>query len=106
MTSIRSLFVPSAFIAVAFGIGASAQSPPPLVEDFDLNIVNERITETNFARSTAVQIDEPNVRLNVGVAVTAERIDVILKGITGRVRFRGSPGSLLQRLRQISNGLK
>ncbi len=73
-------------------------------ENFELNIASDRITETNFARSTAVELTQTtsgNVRLEVGVGVRAERIDVILRGITGRVTFRGSLESIRRRIERI-----
>ena len=99
----RPLLFSSAMIVSALAIGASAQSSPPAVtEEFDLNITNERITETNFTRTTAVSADGQNVRVNVGVAVAADRIDLTMRGVTGHVRFRGSLDTLWQRLQQIS----
>ncbi|HXG84114.1 MAG TPA: hypothetical protein VNI84_08815 [Pyrinomonadaceae bacterium] len=89
----------SAFAAVFF-ISVTAQTTgqtaPPAAksttEIFELSIASERITETNFARSTAVELTgqtPANVRLQVGVGVRAERIDVLLRGVFGRVTFRG-----------------
>ena len=85
---------------MAFVLGsalcANAQtsiSNPP-VEEFDLNIVNERITEENFFRSTALDAAGNDVRVLVGAAVSAARIGVTLRGVTGHVRFRASFGRL------------
>jgi len=73
-------------------------------ENFELNIIEERITETNFSRSTAVELKEENrgnLFVQVGVGVRAERIEVLMRGITGRVTFRGSLESIRQRIEQI-----
>jgi hypothetical protein len=73
-------------------------------EDFELNIVQERITETNFARSTSVELSNNNrggLRVEVGVGVRAEQVDILLRGIYGRVRFRASLESLRQRIEQL-----
>lgn len=100
---------------------ASGQATPPadkLTADktFELNIVSERITEANFKRSTAVELTGAassnssgdaannianNVRLEVGVGASAERIDVLLRGIFGRVTFRGSLETIRQRINRL-----
>ncbi len=71
---------------------SSAQTPPvqtvpPIAEkqitaaeDFELNIVNERITETNFARSTSVELNGKNrggLVLQVGVGVRGEQVKIL-----------------------------
>lgn len=66
-------------------------------EDFDLNIAERRITEADFFASTSVETDDAQARglnLRVGVAVGAERIDVLLKNVQGHVRFRASLDAL------------
>jgi hypothetical protein len=66
-------------------------------ESFELNIAERRITEQNFFASTAVAAGEEGARgldLRVGVAVGAERIDVMLRNVRGSVRFRGSLDAL------------
>jgi len=63
-------------------------------ENFELNIAERRITENNFFASTEIgTVAEAGggVNLRVGVAVAAERIDVTLRNVRGRVRFRASP---------------
>jgi hypothetical protein len=72
-------------------------------ENFELNISEEHITETNFARSTAVELKDENrgnLLVQVGVGVRAERIDLLLRGVFGRVTFRGSLESIRQRIEQ------
>lgn len=66
-------------------------------EDFDLNIVERRITEPDFFASTEVSAGDEAARglsLRVGVAVGAERIDVLLRNVRGHVRFRASLDAL------------
>ncbi|HJR08984.1 MAG TPA: hypothetical protein VJ842_17125 [Pyrinomonadaceae bacterium] len=62
-------------------------------EDFELNITERRITEHDFLASTAIEAGEESARglsLRVGVGVGASEIDVLLRNVRGRVRFRGS----------------
>lgn len=62
-------------------------------EDFELNIAERRITEHDFFASTAIEAGEESARglyLRVGVGVGASEIDVLLRNVRGRVRFRGS----------------
>ena len=66
-------------------------------EDFDLNIVERRISEQDFFASTEVSAGAEAARglaLRVGVAVGAERIDVLLRNVRGHVRFRASLDAL------------
>lgn len=109
-------------ISFVFGLilGAStltaAQQPPtqtpvvqsdPVVrteadENFELNIGERRITERDFAASTSVGIETPNreqLRLQVGVGLRAQSIDVLLRNVRGTVRFRGS----IQRILDVVN---
>ena len=78
-------------------------------ENFELNIAQERITETNFVRSTNVEFTDNsrgNLRVDVGVRVSAGQIDVLLRGIFGRIRFRGSLAPIKQRLDKIQQNLQ
>lgn len=90
----------------AAGVNSLAQTSEKQVtarESFDLNIVRERITETDFVRSTDVRLSDENnngIKLEVGVGVRAEQINVLLRGITGRVNFRASLESIKQRIEQ------
>lgn len=73
-------------------------------ENFELNITQNRITETSFSRSTRVELSDAGrggLRVEVGVGVRAESIDVLLRGIFGRVRFRASLEPLRLRLEQL-----
>ncbi|HEY0080958.1 MAG TPA: hypothetical protein VGB73_20305 [Pyrinomonadaceae bacterium] len=70
-------------------------------ENFDLNIDQRRITESDFEASTSVEVGEEGARglnLRVGVALSARSIDVLLRNVRGRVRFRASLEHLLQRI--------
>lgn len=72
-------------------------------ENFELNIAQKRIKETDFARSTSIELASENrgsLLVQIGVGVRAERIDVLLRGITGRVTFRGSLDALRRRIEQ------
>ena len=70
-------------------------------ETFDLNITERRITAHDFAASTSIELGEEAARglmLRVGVAVGAEEINVLLRNVTGHVRFRASLDRVLERL--------
>ena len=70
---------------------APAQTQANVDEDFELNIDQRRITEHDFFASTSIAIgDEQNPVLRVGVALGAQEIDVLLRNVRGRVRFRAS----------------
>ena len=71
-------------------------------EVFDLNIAERRITKANYKASTEVELGDESARgvnLRVGVAVGAGMIDVLLRGVSGRVRFRATLEPLLMRIR-------
>lgn len=94
--------------------GAASQTPAPIPispqmrttttadrggadEDFDLNIQERHINEQNFFASTEISAGGESARglnLRVGVAVGAERIDVLLRNVQGHVRFRASLDAL------------
>lgn len=62
-------------------------------ETFELNITERRITEQDFEASTSVEAGEESaqgLRLRVGVGVGAEEINVLLRNVRGRVRFRAT----------------
>jgi hypothetical protein len=76
-------------------------------ERFEIKIVQEKITETDFARSTGARLGEENgkgLKLEVGAGVRAERINALLRGIFGQVVFRASLESVRQRLDQRLKG--
>ena len=70
-------------------------------ETFELNIAERRITEHDFAASTAVEAGEETargLRLRVGVSVGADEINVLLRNVRGRVNFRATLARVLDRL--------
>jgi hypothetical protein len=70
-------------------------------ETFELNISERRITEHDFAASTAVEAGEETargLRLRVGVSVGADEINVLLRNVRGRVNFRATLARVLDRL--------
>ena len=70
-------------------------------ETFELNITERRITEHDFAASTAVEAGEETargLRLRVGVGVGADEINVLLRNVRGRVNFRATLARVLDRL--------
>ena len=110
--------VSAAFVVAAFAATAVAQqqggapddrerrdAPAPSAranvdETFELNITERRIAERDFYAATAIEAGEANARglsLRVGVTVGASEIDVLLRNVRGRVRFRGS----LEALRRV-----
>ena len=70
-------------------------------ELFVLDIKERRISEKNFAAETAVAIgeDDRGVSVKAGVSLQAQSIEVLLRNISGTVRFRGS----LQRILDLVN---
>jgi hypothetical protein len=70
---------------------------PNVDETFDLNIDLRQITRENFEASTSVSTDnDSGLDLQVGVGLVAGRIDVLLRNVRGRVRFRGSLDRILE----------
>ena len=61
-------------------------------QTFELDFDERRFSETDFEASTALDTngDSRGVRVRIGVSLTAGSIDVLLRGVRGRVRFRGS----------------
>ena len=87
-----------------------AQTPTPtpsgkpvrtnIDETFYLNIVERRLTEENFKAGTTVATEpESGLDLQVGVGLSASRIDVHMRNIRGKVRFHGSLDRILRLLR-------
>ncbi len=73
----------------------SAQSTrPPQDWDhtFELNFAERRYSQTDFEAATNVETNGGSQALNlrIGVSLTADRIDVLLRNVRGSVRFRGS----------------
>jgi hypothetical protein len=68
-------------------------------EEFELNIDLRRINEADFHAETAVSTDgSRGLQLNVGVALRASDIDVLLRNVRGHVRFRASLDPVLRLL--------
>lgn len=79
----------------------AAPSDATADEDFELDITARRITEQDFLASTSVAAGgaEPGgLNLRVGAAVLASDIDVHLRNVRGRVRFRASLEPVLRLL--------
>jgi hypothetical protein len=77
----------------------STQAGADADEEFDLNIQQRRISEKEFHAETAVEADGARgLRLGVGVVLRASDIEVLLSGVRGHVRFRGSLAPLLRLL--------
>ena len=71
-------------------------------ELFVLNIKERRISERDFEASTAVAIggdEKKGVSVQAGVSLQAQSIEVLLRNVSGSVRFRAS----LQRLLDVVN---
>ncbi len=85
---------------VAPAIAPAAGTQSNVDENFELNIAERRITERDFFAATEIEAGESSAHrlsLRVGVAVGASEIDVLLRNVRGRVRFRGS----LEALRRV-----
>lgn len=84
--------------------GQDKNTPPTDTadEDFELNIDDSRTNESNYRRSTSVEINEANVSVGIGAAVSAQKIDLLLRGVTGRVRFRASLEAIRRRIAQAN----
>jgi hypothetical protein len=74
-------------------------------EDLELNIIERRIQETDFSRSMRADLQADDLRLLVGVGADAGRIDVTIRGVTGRVRFHASLERIRQRIAQLRSNL-
>jgi hypothetical protein len=66
-------------------------------ETFELKIEERSFTRVNFEASTSVGTDsDAALNLQIGVALAARRIDVLLRNVQGRVRFRGNLDRVLK----------
>lgn len=111
---LSSLFINASLIFVALSASAAGQSREARAhsaleqqrssatadETFDLDIDFRRIVEENFTASTDVEAggDRSALSLRVGVAVRANEINVALRNVQGRVRFRASLAPVLRLL--------
>lgn len=72
---------------------------PNADEDYELNIDLRRINEGDFHAETAVSTGGARgLQLNVGVALRASEIDVLLRNVRGHVRFRATLDPVLRLL--------
>lgn len=100
----RVLFSPCYFLVVAMILlagSAAGQIAPPAPadrttadENFELKIGESRATEQSYIRSTSVDININTLSVRAGAEVRAQRIDILLRAVTGTVRFRASLQSL------------
>ena len=102
---LRALFFVCGLCAASLVFSGDARGQNPTAtpmdtadEDFELNIDESRTTESNYERSTSVKVNSANVSVGVGASVGAQRIDLLLRGVTGRVRFRASLDALRRRI--------
>lgn len=66
-------------------------------ETFELSIDERRFTRENFEASTAVGTDgDAGLNLQIGVALFAGRIEVLLRNVRGSVRFHGTLNRILE----------
>ena len=78
---------------------STAQTRTTADENFEVNIGERRITEGDYEASVSVEVgEERGLNLRVGVAVGASQIDVLLRNVRGRVRFRATLEQILRRL--------
>ncbi len=80
---------------------AEADARTSADENIELNIAERRITRRDYQASTSVEAGEETargLRLRVGVALSADEINVLLRNVRGRVRFRASLDRVLERL--------
>lgn len=101
---LRALFFVCGLVAASLIFSADARGQNSTAprdtadEDFELNIDESRTTETNYERSTSVELNNANVSVGVGASVRAQKIDIVLRGVTGRVRFRASLEAIRRRI--------
>ena len=95
-----ALFTLLVFSANVFG-QQPAQDQTTADENFKVNITDKKIVETDYESKVELNVNsekQPNVSVNVGAAVRAERITVTLKNVFGDVRFRGSLEKILNQI--------
>jgi hypothetical protein len=76
-------------------------------ESFELDVKEKRITEKNYKASKSVEIeskDPKTMHVQVGAALSADSIDVLLRNVTGSVRFRGSLQRIVNVIKARSPG--
>lgn len=75
-------------------------------ENFELNIIEKRVTEENYQRSTNVKLETDKVRVGVGASVGAQKITILMRGIKGNVTFRASLEPVQQRIDALRKRLQ
>ena len=107
--TIQRFFLLALLISAPVGLAYGQEKPAQKTnvdENFTLNIVEERTTETNYERSKAVELGDKErkngVQVRVGATVRAQKIDVTLRGITGNGRFRASLEAIRRLLEERS----
>lgn len=96
----------AALALLALAAPLAGQEAPPagstrIDEEFQLDIAERRITETDFQASLAVELnpgETQGLALQIGTAVGAGQIDLTLRGVHGQVRFFGDLEPILRRL--------
>ncbi|HEV2862787.1 MAG TPA: hypothetical protein VGX48_17355 [Pyrinomonadaceae bacterium] len=101
--ALHVLIVCAALAVMATQARAQTQPAPQRSkdEDFELNITERRIVETDLYAGTELAAGDARGRgldLRVGVMVRAGSIEVLLREVHGRVRFRADLGPLLRLL--------
>jgi hypothetical protein len=104
LTALSSALAAGQTSAPATPAATPARDATTASEDFDLDIAERRITESDFEASTEVSTAGEGagrgLDLRVGVMVRAGNIDVLLRNVRGRVRFRASLEPVLRLLNQ------
>jgi hypothetical protein len=80
------------FLPSLVSLAAAQDKDRTADENIDLNIVEERLSETRFERSTAIEATagDKNLTVRVGVGVSADSVTLTLRGIAATGRFRAS----------------
>lgn len=106
------MFLTRIFLTIVFGwlfsCPAAGQTDSARIsadENFQLAIGESRVVESNYERSTSVEFssaDRQNaaVFVRVGATASAEKIEIVLRGVTGNVRFRASLDALRRRIQR------
>lgn len=107
------LLIFGSYLSVTFGqhpdLKPKPSAPAPPItsrlntsadETFVLDIDERRFVRQNFEAGTAVATPSGASRINVrvGVSLSADRIEVLLRNVYGNVRFRGGLDRILEML--------
>jgi hypothetical protein len=85
---VRRSAIASLAVALAQS-GAPAAAPEP-VQDFQLDIGERRIHRPDLQAGTELRLQpgDGGIQIQVGAAVSARAVDVLLRNVRGTVRFR------------------